>query len=64
MAEKAMANLNISLDTICSLDMSRAEQFKENEEYINFLNKGITKFNVKLAKLVKGTLDLSHPTEI
>ena len=64
MAEKAMANLNISLDTICSLDMSRAEQFKENEEYINFLNKGITKFNVKLAKLDLSNEDSKYTSTV
>ena len=51
MAEKSMANLRTSLDTICSLDLSTKEDFAKNEEYINFLNKGITKFAVKLAKL-------------
>ena len=64
MAEKAMANLNISLDTICSLDLSRAEQFKENEEYINFLNKGITKFNVKLAKLDLSNEDRKYTSTV
>ena len=64
MAEKAMANLNISLDTICSLDMSKAEQFKENEEYINFLNKGITKFNVKLAKLDLSNEDSKYTSTV
>ena len=64
MAEKAMANLNISLDTICSLDLSRAEQFKENEEYINFLNKGITKFNVKLAKLDLSNEDSKYTSTV
>jgi phosphate:Na+ symporter len=51
MAEKSMANLRTSLDTICSLDLSTKDEFAHNEEYINFLNKGITKFAVKLAKL-------------
>lgn len=64
MAEKAMANLNISLDTVCSLDLSRAEQFKENEEYINFLNKGITKFNVKLAKLDLSNEDSKYTSTV
>lgn len=64
MAEKAMANLNISLDTICSLDLSRAEQFKENEDYINFLNKGITKFNVKLAKLDLSNEDSKYTSTV
>lgn len=51
MAEKSMANLRTSLDTICSLDLSTKDEFAHNEEHINFLNKGITKFAVKLAKL-------------
>lgn len=64
MAEKAMANLNISLDTVCSLDLSKAEQFKENEEYINFLNRGITKFNVKLAKLDLSNEDSKYTSTV
>ncbi len=51
MADKAMENLNISLETVRTLDLSKKEEFKTNEEYINFLNKGITKYAVKLTKL-------------
>ncbi len=51
MAEIAMTNLNISLETIRTLDTARSEEFKKNEEYINFLNKSITKYAVKLTKL-------------
>ena len=50
MAEKSMANLNLALDTICNLNLDKADEFKDNEEHINFLNKGITKFVVKLSK--------------
>lgn len=51
MAEKAIANFNLSMDTVCSLDFDKAEEFAETERQIDGLNKGITKFVVKLSKL-------------
>lgn len=50
MAELAMKNFNFALDTVCSLDFSRAEEFKINEEKLNFLNREITRYIVKLSK--------------
>lgn len=50
MAEIAMANFDTSLDTVCSLDFSKAETFKKNEEHLNFLNREITKYIVKISK--------------
>ncbi len=50
MAEIAMENFDISLNTVCSLDFSKAETFKKNEEHLNFLNREITKYIVKISK--------------
>ncbi|MCR5116475.1 MAG: Na/Pi cotransporter family protein [Lachnospiraceae bacterium] len=51
MADIAMQNYICSLETICKLDFSKQEQFKENEEEIDFINKELVKFVVELSKL-------------
>ncbi len=50
MAELAMANFDNSLDTVCTLDFSKLEEFRKNEEHLNFLNREIVRFLVKLSK--------------
>lgn len=50
MAETAILNFNTSCDIICSLDYSEAEAFRAREENLNFLNKELVKFIVKLLK--------------
>ncbi|MEG2274069.1 MAG: Na/Pi symporter, partial [Clostridia bacterium] len=50
MAEIAMRNFNLSLDTICSLDFAKKEQFVRDENELNFLNREIVSFVVKLSK--------------
>lgn len=50
MAEVAMENFNLSLDTVCTLDFAKAERFRKNEEHLNYLNREITRFVVKLSK--------------
>ncbi|MEG1663174.1 MAG: Na/Pi cotransporter family protein, partial [Clostridia bacterium] len=50
MAEIAMRNFNLSLDTICSLDFAKKEQFVRDENELNFLNREIVSFIVKLSK--------------
>ncbi|MCR5310014.1 MAG: Na/Pi cotransporter family protein [Lachnospiraceae bacterium] len=51
MADIAMRNYICSLDTICKLDFSKQEQFKENEAEIDYINKELVKFVVELSKL-------------
>lgn len=50
MAELAMANFDNSLDTVCTLDFSKKKEFELNEEHLNFLNREITRYIVKLSK--------------
>ena len=49
MAEIAMHNFNLSCDIVCTLDFADEEQFRHNEEQLNFLNREIVRFIVKLS---------------
>ena len=49
MAEIAMHNFNLSCDIVCTLDFSNVEEFRHNEEQLNFLNREIVRFIVKLS---------------
>lgn len=51
MAELAMHNFDLSCDIICKIDFSEVENFRNNENQLNFLNKEIVKFIIKLTKL-------------
>ena len=51
MAEIAMHNFNLSCDIVCTLDFSNVEEFRHNEEQLNFLNREIVRFIVKLSPL-------------
>lgn len=51
MADIAMRNFAFALNIICTLDFSEAEQFKKNEEELNYLNKELVGFLVKLSNL-------------
>ena len=64
MAEKAIANLNLSLDAVCSLDLEKATEFAETERQIDGLNKGITKFAVKLSKLELSERDTKYVSSV
>lgn len=59
MAEIALNNFNIASEIVCSLDYQKAEEFKENETQLNFLNKELASF---IAKLLKS--DLSEKDRI
>lgn len=50
MAKIAINNFGIAFDTICSLDFSKMNQFKINENRLNFLNKELGAFIAKLLK--------------
>ncbi|MBR7163061.1 MAG: Na/Pi cotransporter family protein [Clostridia bacterium] len=64
MAEKAIANLNTALDVVCSLDLDKAKDFAETEQHIDSLNKGITKFAVKLSKLELSERDTKYVSSV
>ena len=44
----AVSNFNRSIEIVCQLDFAKADAFKENENTLNYLNKAITKFVVKI----------------
>ena len=46
----AVLNFNISIDIVCTLDFSSQEEFKKNENTLNFLNRAITKYIVKFPR--------------
>ncbi len=60
MAELAMHNFSLSCDIICNIDFSKAENFKNNENQLNFLNKEIVKFIIKVSKLELSDRDRSY----
>jgi len=49
MANIAMRNFNRSLDVISTMDLSHLEEFKANENELNYLNMAIVDFVVKLS---------------
>ncbi len=57
MAEIAMRNFTLALDTICTMDYSQVEDFRKNENELNFLNREIVHFIVKLSKLEMSDAD-------
>ena len=48
MAERAFKNFTLSIDSIIQVDLSQKPDFDKRENKINFLNKEITKYLVKL----------------
>lgn len=49
MADIAMRNFSHALDMICSLDYAALEEFRGNEEELNFLNRELVRYAVKLS---------------
>lgn len=60
MAEIALHNYNLACDVICTLDYSKIEKFCQNENELNFLNKEIARFVVKLSKLEMNDADHNY----
>lgn len=60
MAEIALHNYNLACDVICTLDYSKIEKFRQNENELNFLNKEIARFVVKLSKLEMNDADHNY----
>lgn len=55
MASIAKTNLNASMNRLLNNEKIDLVTFKQNEEYINFMNTEITKFLIKLAPLMDGS---------
>ena len=51
MAKIAMENFNLSCKMICTKDISEIERFRNNENQLNYLNKGIVHYLVKLSSM-------------
>ena len=60
MAEIALHNYDLACDVICTLDYSKIEKFRQNEDELNFLNKEIARFVVKLSKLEMNDADHNY----
>lgn len=60
MAEIALHNYDLACDMICTLDYSKIEKFRQNENELNFLNKEIARFVVKLSKLEMNDADHNY----
>ena len=60
MAEIALHNYDLACDVICTLDYSKIEKFRQNENELNFLNKEIARFVVKLSKLEMNDADHNY----
>lgn len=58
MAKIALDNYRLSCDIICTLDDSDIDKFRANEDELNYLNKEIARYVVKLSKL--DTNDKDH----
>lgn len=51
MAKIAEENFNLSCQMICTKDISEIERFRNNENQLNYLNKGIVHYLVKLSAM-------------
>ncbi len=51
MAETAMSNFTLSCDIVCTMDFSEIETFRRNENQLDYLNKDLVRFIIKLSKL-------------
>ena len=60
MAEIAMQNFSLSCRIICTLDFTDIEQFRANEEELNFLNHRIVDFLVKLSNTQLNARDMKY----
>ena len=60
MAEIALHNYQIACDIVCTLDYSSVDQFRKNENELNFLNKEISRFVVKLSKCEMNDADHNY----
>lgn len=50
MANIAISNFNLSIDIICTMNFDKIMQFKSSEKELNYLNRAIVDYVVKLSK--------------
>lgn len=50
MAQTAIENFDIACDVVCTLDYSKIETFRKNEKLLNFFNKELVFFIIRLLK--------------
>ena len=60
MAEIAMRNFTLSCDTVCTMNFKDLETFRTNENQLNFLNKELVRFIIKLSKLEMSDADRTY----
>ena len=60
MAEIAMQNFSLSCRIISTLDFTEVEQFRANEDELNFLNKQIVNYLVKLSNMQLSAKDMTY----
>lgn len=60
MAEIAMRNFTLSCDTVCTMNFKDIETFRTNENQLNFLNKELVRFIIKLSKLEMSDADRTY----
>ena len=60
MAEIAMQNFSLSCRIVSTLDFSEIEQFRSNENELNFLNKQIVSYLVKLSNMQLSEKDMTY----
>lgn len=60
MADIAMRNFSMALTIICTLDFSELTAFRKNEEELNYLNKELVRFLVKLSDLKLSARDHAY----
>lgn len=72
MGELARTNLKVSMETLCNPDLKQIEEVYEREKYIDYLNREITDYLVKIsaleipmadAKLVGGLFHVANDIE-
>lgn len=60
MAEIAMRNFALSCEIVCTMDFSELDNFRNNEIELDFLNKEIVHFVIKLSKLEMSDSDRAY----
>ena len=60
MADIAIKNFNIAIDTIINLDFSKNKEFETNEDELDYLNTTLVVIIAKLSKLVTSASDTSY----
>lgn len=51
MSEIAKANMQLAMDAVLTLDISNREKIRKDEERINFINRGVARYLIKMASL-------------